>query len=102
MVMDLEELQRCPECSTVTGAGDGPLHAGHAAGSVWQKEILWAVVTEGVTERARLEERFQDMGAEEIDRDIDDMVERGYLEEIGGYLRVHPEFAENCYAMIRN
>jgi len=67
----------------------------------WQKEVLWAVVTEGVIGREELVERLEEGGAEDVDPVIEAMIESGLFEEINGYLRIHPNFAENCYAIIR-
>lgn len=75
--------------------GMGPDYMG------WQKEILWMVVTEGVTDRAELVERLEEMGARNVDVVIEGMIGNGLIEDINGYLRIHPNFAENCYAIIR-
>ncbi len=66
-----------------------------------QKEILWIAVTEAVVHRDDLIERFDDHGDVEVDVVIEAMVSNGLLEEINDYLRVHQNFAENCYAIIR-
>jgi hypothetical protein len=68
----------------------------------WQKELLWVVITEGVVETDELIQRFEDMGAEDVELEIGSMIGRGFFEEFNGYLRLHPDFSENCYAIIRN
>ena len=66
-----------------------------------QKEILWTAVTEAVVHRDDLMERFDNYGDVEVEVVIEAMVSKGLLEEINDYLRVHQNFAENCYAIIR-
>ena len=66
-----------------------------------QKEILWLVVTEGVVAREDLLACFSWTGEMDLDLLIEGMVGNGLFEEVGGYLRIHPEFAKNCYTVIR-
>ena len=68
----------------------------------WQKELLWVVIKEGVVDIDELIEQFESMGAEDVEMEIGAMIGLGFLEEINGFIRVHPNFSENCYAIIRN
>ena len=76
-------------------------HTGGDLSVNWQKEILWAVVTEGIVERETLTERLEEEGAGNVELEIEGMIANGFLEDINGFLRIHPDFAENCYAVIR-
>jgi hypothetical protein len=67
----------------------------------WQKEILWTVVTEGLIEKNTLIGKFEERGAENAYMAVEGMIANGFLEDINSYIRVHPNFAENCYAVIR-
>ena len=66
-----------------------------------QKEILWLVVTEGVVAREDLMACFSWTGEMDLDLLIEGMAGNGLIEEVNGYLRIHPDFAKNCYAVIR-
>ena len=80
----------------------GPMGPGGGDGAKWQKEILWVVVTEGVIRKSDLIARFQEKGEEDIRPVIEGMIANGFFEEIGGFIRIHPHFPENCYAIIRS
>ncbi len=86
------------------GAPDGadPLGLAGPDGVKWQKEILWMVVTEGVVLKSDLIARFESRGGESIRAVIEGMIANGFFEEIGGFVRIHPHFPENCYAIIRS
>ena len=66
----------------------------------WQKEILWMTIKKRVVDVSDLARELEEAGAGDVWGEIEAMLEDGYLEEINGYLRVHPNFAENCYAHI--
>ena len=91
--------------------GPGPRRRGYPPRPPWagfegesislQKEILWMVVTEGVTSRGQLLELYGGDTDVDVDLIIKGMIFNGFFEDINGYLRIHPDFSKNCYAIIR-
>jgi hypothetical protein len=47
-----------------------------------------------------LARELEEAGDDDVWEEIETLLEEGYLEEINGYLGVHPNFAEDCYAKI--
>jgi hypothetical protein len=94
--LDTDPMRRRPRHPRL-----GPGNSGDRRADTWQKDILWTVITEGVVDRFDLLARAGGREAAYVDGVIEGMLAKGFIEAVEGFLRLHPDFSENCYAVIR-
>jgi hypothetical protein len=65
-----------------------------------RKEILWIVFIEGIIDRKELLRRYNNL-ENKMGKDIDNLIQAGYIDEIEGYLIIHSSIADELYKLLK-